>query len=73
MRTAQAREVRDKAISDATELGHKPKLLTHSGAMELWVCENGCGAIVDTWDSPAQVNGTMPHVPCVDSTQKPPT
>jgi hypothetical protein len=42
MRTQQAREVRDKAVSEATNLGHSPKLLTRSGAMELWVCENGC-------------------------------
>lgn len=64
MRTQQAREIRDKAVSDATSLGHSPKLLTRSGAMELWVCENGCNSVIDAWDSPAVVNGSMPHVEC---------
>jgi len=64
MRTQQARQVRDKAISDAMNLGHTPKLLTKSGAMELWVCENGCNCVIDAWDSPAIVNGGMAHVQC---------
>lgn len=64
MRTQQAREIRDKAVSEAQKLGHSPKLLTRSGAMELWVCENGCNCVIDAWDSPAIVNGSMAHVEC---------
>jgi hypothetical protein len=64
MRTQEARQLRDKAVSDAIALGHSPLLLTHSGAMELWVCENGCNAVIDAWDSPAIVNGRMAHIEC---------
>jgi hypothetical protein len=64
MRTSKARTARDEAVEKAIKQGHKPKMLTQSGAMELWVCENGCNKIMDAWDSPAIVNGPMPHVEC---------
>lgn len=63
MRTEEAENKRDEAITKAREKGHDPMLLTKSGAMELWVCKL-CGRPMDAWDNPAVVNGVLPNVPC---------
>ena len=63
MRTSSARRVRNKALMRSVLSGHDPILVTKSGAMELWVCQN-CDALIDCWDSPAIVNGPMQFTTC---------
>lgn len=71
MKTFSATKARDKAVSAALRQGHAPMMLTKSGAMELWVCQNkGCYQRFDAWDTPTQINGPMPHSACKFSDQK---
>jgi rubrerythrin len=63
MRTQEAEEKKADAIQRAEDMGHETMLLTKSGAMELWVCK-ACGKPMDIWDSPAQVNGSLPYEIC---------
>jgi len=71
MRTSEARYMRDKAIRGARKQGHNVALISKSGAIELYGCLNNCDAIMDIWDSPAIVNGSMAEVKCPDSRQSP--
>ena len=66
MRTSEARYMRDKAIGGARKQGHDVALISKSGAVELYGCLNNCDAIMDIWDSPAIVNGSMAEVKCPD-------
>jgi hypothetical protein len=69
MRTSEARYMRDKAIRGARKQGHNVTLISKSGAIELYGCLNNCDAIMDIWDSPAIVNGSMAEVRCPDGGQ----
>jgi len=71
MRTNEARRMRDKALRNARKQGHNVALISKSGAIELYGCLNNCDAIMDIWDSPSMVNGSMPEVKCRDSRQSP--
>ena len=71
MRTSEARYMRDKAIRNARKQGHNVALISKSGAVELYGCLNNCDAIMDIWDSPAIVNGSMAEVRCPDGRQSP--
>jgi len=71
MRTSEARYMRDKALKLARKQGHKITLISKSGALELYGCLNDCDAIMDIWDSPAIVNGSMAEVKCPDGRQSP--
>jgi hypothetical protein len=68
MRTHKARGARDRAVVSAIFSGHDPQRLTHSGAMELWVCKN-CNVVMDCWDNPAVVNGPMSRTRCRGATR----
>jgi len=67
MRTSEARYMRDKALRNARKHGHSVTLISKSGALELYGCLNNCDAIMDIWDSPAIVNGSMAEVKCPDA------
>ena len=69
MRTSEARYMRDKAIRNARKQGHNVALISKSGAIELYGCLNDCDAVMDIWDSPAIVNGSMAEVKCCDGRQ----
>ena len=71
MRTREARRMRDRALKDARKQGHHVALISKSGAIELYGCLNNCDAIMDIWDSPAIVNGSMPEVKCRDGRRLP--
>jgi len=71
MRTREARRMRDRALKDARKQGHDVALISKSGAIELYGCLNNCDAIMDIWDSPAIVNGSMAEVGCPDGRQSP--
>ena len=71
MRTSEARHMRDKALRNARKQGHNVALISKSGAIELYGCLNNCDAIMDIWDSPAIVNGSMAEVKCPDGRQSP--
>ena len=71
MRTREARRMRDKALRNARKQGHDVTLICKSGAIELYGCLNNCDAIMDIWDSPAIVNGSMAEVRCPDGRQSP--
>lgn len=63
MRTHEARRMRKKALRYAKHGGHDVLLISKTGAMELYGCLN-CTETMDLWDSPAIVNGPMPHRRC---------
>ena len=63
--------MRDKAIRGARKQGHDVALISKSGAVELYGCLNNCDAIMDIWDSPAIVNGSMAEVKCPAGRQSP--
>ena len=71
MRTREARRMRDRALKDARKQGHDVALISKSGAIELYGCLNNCDTIMDIWDSPAIVNGSMPEVKCRDGRRSP--
>ena len=71
MRTSEARYMRDKALRNARKQGHDVALISKSGAVELYGCLNDCDAIMDVWDSPAIVNGSMADARCPDGRQSP--
>jgi hypothetical protein len=72
MRTSEARYMRDEAIRSARKQGHNVALISKSGAIELYGCLNNCDAVMDIWDSPAIVNGSMVEVRCPDGRQSSP-
>ena len=72
MRTSEARYMRDRALRNARKQGHNVTLISKSGAIELYGCLNNCDPIMDIWDSPAIVNGSMAEVKCPDGRQSSP-
>jgi len=71
MRTKEARRTRARALKGARKHGHDVALISKSGAVELYGCLNDCDAVMDIWDSPAIVNGSMAEVECPDGRQSP--
>ena len=67
MRTREARRMRNRALKDARKQGHDVALISKSGAIELYGCLNSCDAVMDIWDSPAIVNGSMAETSCPDA------
>jgi len=63
MRTREARKLRKKNLRRVRILGHRPELITHSGALALYGCYL-CESVMEVWDAPAIVNGPMPESPC---------
>ena len=63
--------MRDRALKSARKHGHDVDLISSSGALELYGCLNNCDAVMDIWDSPAIVNGSMAEVECPDGRQSP--
>lgn len=63
MRTREARRNRNKALKRTKRMGHDVRLISRSGAVELYGCMN-CTDTMDCWDSPAIVNGPMPERKC---------
>ena len=63
MRTLRARSLRRRSLLRARLYGHKPALVSHHGALALYACY-GCNSLMEVWDSPDCVNGSMPQVPC---------
>jgi len=69
MRTNEAKRTRDKALKDAKNHGHDVALISKGGALELYGCYN-CNDVMDIWDSPAIVNGPLPHRACTGIPRK---
>ena len=69
MRTRKARHLLRKALLVARLRGHRPKMVSHSGALKLYGCLQGkkCQAIMECWDNPDNMAGPMLHSDCVDS------
>lgn len=63
--------MRDRALKSARKHGHDVALISSSGALELYGCLNNCDAIMDIWDSPAIVNGSMAEVECPNGRESP--
>jgi len=69
MRTKRARYLLRKWLIVARLRGHRPKMVSHSGALKLYGCLQGkkCQAIMECWDNPDNMAGPMLHSDCVDS------
>jgi hypothetical protein len=63
MRTRTARRLRRQALRHARTFGHKPALISHEGALALFGCYR-CSAIMEVWDSPSIVNGSLNQEQC---------
>tara|TARA_Y100000593_G_scaffold14609_1_gene27998 strand:- start:7166 stop:7414 length:249 start_codon:yes stop_codon:yes gene_type:complete len=65
MRTRKARKLLRRGLLIARVRGHKPQLVSHSGALKLYGCQRqGCHAILEGWDNPDNVAGPMLHTNC---------
>ena len=63
MRTREARRLRRQNLRRARIFGHKASLICHEGALALYGCFL-CDRLMEVWDSPSIVNGTMHETPC---------
>jgi hypothetical protein len=65
MRTGRARRMVRRAVLIARIKGHKPRLISHSGALKLYGCLNeGCSTTLEGWDNPEHVSGAMAYSFC---------
>jgi len=65
MRTRKARKLLRRGLLIAKVRGHKPQLISHSGALKLYGCLNkNCSTTLEAWDSPDNVAGPMLHSYC---------
>ena len=65
MRTRKARQLVRRGLLIARIRGHKPAKITHSGALILYGCrESKCHALLEGWDNPDNVCGSMIHTNC---------
>ena len=64
MRTPKARRLRRGGLIKARIRGHRPRLIAHSGAICLYGCAEKCSALLEIWDAPSIVNGTMAETNC---------
>lgn len=69
MRTRKARQLLRRGLIVARLRGHRPKMISHSGALKLYGCLQGqdCRALLECWDNPDNVTGPMLHANCIDS------
>jgi hypothetical protein len=69
MRTTRARRLLRRGLFLARVRGHRPKLISHSGALKLYGCLQGqnCQALLECWDNPDNVAGPMLHADCIDN------
>lgn len=64
MRTRKARRLLKRGLRIAGLRGHQPRLVSHSGAVRVYGCAAECNAILECWDNPENVGGTMVHTNC---------
>jgi len=65
MRTRKARKLLRRGLLIAMVRGHKPQLISHSGALKLYGCLNSnCATTLEAWDNPENVGGAMLHSYC---------
>lgn len=63
MRTRKARRLLRRGLRVSKIRRHQPALVSHMGAIKLYGCR-GCDAILECWDNPDNVAGTMIHTNC---------
>jgi hypothetical protein len=49
-------ELRDAALDRARDMGHDPRMVSHAGALGLYVCHK-CMAIMEVWSEPPGTAG----------------
>jgi len=65
VRTRKARQLVRRGLLIARIRGHKPAKISHSGALILYGCrESKCHALLEGWDNPDNVCGSMIHTNC---------
>ena len=65
MRTRKARQLLRRGLRVSKIRGHRPALISHMGAIKLYGCRTlGCDAILECWDNPDNVSGSMVHTNC---------
>mgnify|MGYP003624289053 CR=1 FL=1 len=65
MRTRKARQLLRRGLVASKIRGHQPAHLSSSGAVTLYGCmRKGCNAILECWDNPDNVAGSMVHTNC---------
>ncbi len=65
MRTRKARQLLRRGLCASKIRGHQPALVSHMGAIKLYGCRaKGCNAILECWDNPDNVCGSMIHTNC---------
>jgi len=65
VKTREARKLKREGLRRAKFQGHTPALISESGALHLFGClEHRCNAILEAWDNPAILCGTMIHTGC---------
>lgn len=65
MRTRKARQLLRRGLRVSKIRGHQPVIVSHTGAIKLYGCKRGkCFAILECWDNPDVVSGTMVHTNC---------
>ena len=64
MRTRKARRMLKRGLRIARLRGHQPRLIAHSGAVRIYGCAAECNAILECWDNPDHISGSMAHINC---------
>ena len=63
MRTRKARRIRRLSLIRSRVRGHRPALVSTSGAITIYACHH-CPMIFEVWDNPDHAAGQMLHQPC---------
>jgi len=68
MRTRKARRLRRQGLIRCRVGGHRPALISATGALAVYGCLNhNCLSLFEVWDNPDHIAGQMYHSTCVDT------